>query len=146
MSEQDKHHCRKLEHMYAKAPINQYFKPKLRIEEGSSEILIAVREDFFHSAGAMHGVVYFKALDDATYFAANSIVHDVFVLTARFEIEFIRPVSQGNIRAVGKVIKDDGHRIEALGELFDHNENLVGRGVGYFARSKMSLNSIADYA
>ena len=94
----------------------------------------------------MHGVVYFKALDDATYFAANSIVNDVFVLTARFEIEFIRPVSQGSVRAIAQVIKDDGHRIEAKGELFDQNGNIVGRGIGYFARSKMSLNSIADYS
>ncbi|MBM75680.1 MAG: thioesterase [Proteobacteria bacterium] len=138
-------HYRKLEQMYSKAPINQYFAPQLTVEEGKAELRIAVREDFFHSAGAMHGVIYFKALDDATYFAANSLVMDVFVLTARFEIEFLRPVSQGTIRAVGTVVEDDGHRIKALGELFDDNQKLVGRGEGFFARSKISLESVSDY-
>ena len=112
-------HMRKLEQMYAHAPINEYFAPQLTISEGSAEIRIRVRPDFHHAAGAMHGVIYFKALDDATYFAANSLVDDVFVLTARFEIEFLRPVSSGEVRATGRVTGDDGHRIQATGELFD---------------------------
>jgi acyl-coenzyme A thioesterase PaaI-like protein len=35
-----------------------------------------------HSIHAVHGSVYFKALDDAAFFAVNSLVEDVFVLTA----------------------------------------------------------------
>jgi len=131
--------------MYAHAPINEYFAPRLTIEDGRAEIRIAVREDFYHAAGAMHGVIYFKALDDATYFAANSRVDDVFVLTARFEIEFLRPVSTGEVRAIGQVTGDDGRRIIATGELYDDEDRLVGRGTGYFARSKMSLESGAHY-
>ena len=86
-------HFRKLERMYAAAPINRYFAPKLTICDGEAEVRIAVRDDLHHTVGALHGAVYFKAMDDAAFFAANSIVEDVFVLTARFEIEFLRPVS-----------------------------------------------------
>ena len=78
-------HFERLERMYANAPINDYFAPDLTVEEGRAELRIQVRDDFHHAAGAMHGVVYFKALDDATYFAANSIVTDVFVLTANLK-------------------------------------------------------------
>jgi len=138
-------HYRKLERMYAEAPTNVYFAPRLSIEEGTAEVRIAVRPDFHHAGGAMHGAVYFKALDDATYFAANSLVTDVFVLTARFEIEFLRPVSSGEVRAVAQVTGDDGHRIEASGELFDDQERLVGRGKGSFARTKMALNAVELY-
>jgi uncharacterized protein (TIGR00369 family) len=138
-------HLRKLEQMYAHAPINEYFAPQLTISEGNAEIRIQVRPDFHHAAGAMHGVIYFKALDDATYFAANSIVDDVFVLTARFEIEFLRPVSSGEVRATGQVTGDDGHRIQATGELFDDNGKLVGRGIGHFARSLVPLSEGAHY-
>ena len=138
-------HYRKLERMYAKAPTNIYFSPDLVVKQGKAEVRIQVRTDFFHAGGAMHGSVYFKALDDATYFAANSIVEDVFVLTARFEIEFLRPVSSGEIRALGKVTEDDGHRIVAQGELFNEHEQLVGRGVGYFARSKLTLAEVSTY-
>jgi acyl-coenzyme A thioesterase PaaI-like protein len=94
----------------------------------------------------MHGVVYFKALDDATFFAANSLVEEVFVLTASFEIEFLGPVSFGEVRATAKVIADDGRRIEAQGELFDEKDQLIGRGVGQFARSRILLGPEVHYA
>ena len=138
-------HHRKLERMYALAPINQYFKPTLHISEGESELTMAVREDFHHTAGAMHGVVYFKAMDDAAFFAANSIVTDVFVLTARFEITFLKPVVEGVIRAVGRVTESDERRIYASAELFDSHDQLVGRGVGEFARSRMALSEEVQY-
>ena len=69
----------------------------------------------------------------------------MFVLTARFEIDFLLPVSTGEIRALGKVMEDDGRRIRAVGELYDAEDRLVGRGVGYFARSKHPLSSVASY-
>ena len=139
-------HMRKLEKMYVHAPCNEYFAPRLTLSEGKAEIRIKVRPDFHHAAGSMHGVVYFKALDDATYFAANSLVDDVFVLTARFEIEFLRPVSSGEVLASAQVTGDDGRRIEATGELFDDTGRLVGRGTGYFARSRVPLSEGSNYA
>lgn len=131
--------------MYAKAPINRFFQPKLRIEEGEAEIRIQVREDFHHTAGAMHGSVYFKALDDATFFAANSLVSDVFVLTASFEIEFLRPVIDGEIRAKARVTGQTERRISAEAELYDQDNNVVGRGRGEFAKSRIKLTADVQY-
>ena len=75
-------HFRRLERMYRAAPANEYFRPDISIEEGTAEVRLVVRPDFFHAASAVHGSVYFKLLDDATFFAASSLVDDVFVLTA----------------------------------------------------------------
>jgi len=141
-----KEHHRKLERMYAAAPINAYFKPTLHIESGRVEVVIEVRPDFHHSAGAMHGVIYFKALDDATFFAANSLVEDFFVLTAHFEIDFLKPVSTGTVRAVATVTSREGRRIVATGELFDAAGQLVGRGTGQFAQSRVPLTPDVHYA
>ena len=138
-------HFRKLERMYAAAPTNEYYQPRLSVSQGRAEVRIQVRSDFHHALGAMHGSVYFKALDDATFFAANSVVTDVFVLTARFEITFLKPVVSGEICAVGNVVGDDGHRIEAAGELFNEAGELVGRGSGSFARSRMRLDTVEAY-
>ena len=139
-------HFKKLERMYYASPINEYFKPKILIEHGNAELRIPIREEFHHAVGAIHGAVYFKALDDATFFAANSVVEDFFVLTASFHIEFLRPVVDGEIRAVARVTKEDDRRIEATGELFDSDGNLVGRGTGSFARSKVRLTPEVSYA
>jgi uncharacterized protein (TIGR00369 family) len=138
-------HYRKLERMYSRAPVNTYFKATLAVSEGQAEVELAVRDDFHHTGGAMHGAVYFKVLDDATFFAANSIVEDVFVLTARFDISFLKPVSSGTVTAVGRVVNDDGRRIEAAGELVDEQGVVVGCGTGVFARSRIPLSPELSY-
>jgi acyl-coenzyme A thioesterase PaaI-like protein len=66
--------------------------------------VIPVRPEFFHAAHAVHGSVYFKALDDAAFFAVNSLVTDVFVLTASYNLYLTRPVTEGALRAVGRVV------------------------------------------
>src|SRR5688500_9443505 len=77
-------HFQVLEGMYAAAAINQFFRPSIHVSEGAAEIRMAVRPDMHHAVGAAHGAVYFKMLDDAAFFAAQSLVTDVFVLTASF--------------------------------------------------------------
>lgn len=138
-------HHRKLERMYAGAPINQWYRPRLSVSEGATELVLALRPEFHHAAGATHGSVYFKVLDDATFFAAASIVPDVFVLTAHFEIDFLRPVVAGEIRATAKVTADRDRRIHAEGELFDAEGNVIARGRGLFARSKIALTPALGY-
>src|SRR5260370_40476327 len=98
-------HSEALVAMYDRAPINKWFRPLLRIpEEGHAEIEMTVREEFYHAARAIHGAVYFKALDDATFFAVQSLVADTFVLTASFQLYFLRPVSEGHLFARGRVV------------------------------------------
>lgn len=142
----DAEHFRKLERMYAAAPINAFFRPTLLVSAGSAEVRIVVRPEFHHAAGAAHGALYFKALDDATFFAASSLVPDVFVLTAHFELDLVRPVVSGELRAVAKVTERSERRIAAEGELFDAEGNLVARGEGSFARSKVALTAAVHYA
>jgi acyl-coenzyme A thioesterase PaaI-like protein len=101
MSAPEEHH-RKLERLYLSAPTNAYYKPAISIDAGSAEIQIEVRPDFFHAAAAVHGSVYFKLLDDAGFFATNSLVPDVMVLTANFTIHLLRPVSSGRLTARGR--------------------------------------------
>ena len=89
-------HFEALVAMYDRAPINSWFRPTLRIpEKGRAEIEMMVREDFYHAGRAIHGAVYFKALDDATFFAVQSLVTDLFVVTSSFQLYFLRPVSEG---------------------------------------------------
>jgi len=139
-------HYRKLERMYAAAPVNRHFAPTLTVGDGTAEVRMEVREDFHHSAGAMHGCIYFKCLDDAAFFAANSRVTEYFVLTAHFALDLLRPVSSGELRAVGTVTEEDERAIHATATLYDEEDNVVGRGQGRFARSRMPLSPEVDYA
>jgi uncharacterized protein (TIGR00369 family) len=141
----DEEHFRKLERMYHAAPINQYFRPTLRVAVASATLLLPVRPEFFHAAHAVHGSVYFKALDDAAFFAANSLVHDVFVLTASYNLYLTRPVSEGTLRAEGRVVHRSRSLFLAEAELFDSRHRPVGRGSGSFMRSTIALTPDVGY-
>ena len=135
-----------LEKMYAAGPINELFQPVLEVGEGMASIDMEVSERFFHAGGALHGSVYFKMLDDAAFFAANSLEREVFVLTASFSTRFRRPVTGGRLRAVGRVTEAGGSRYRADSELFDESGAPVAEGSGVFARSRIALVDAMGYA
>ena len=99
----DKHqHYKSLESMYLAAPINEIYKPTIEVTQGEAIIEISIDSSYHHSAGAVHGSVYFKMLDDAAFFAANSLEDQVFVLTTSFTTYLTRPVFEGSLRSVGQ--------------------------------------------
>ena len=133
-------HFRKLEWMYASAPINAYFRPLLTVSERTAVVEIPIRPEFFHAANAVHGSVYFKALDDAAYFAVNSIVTDAFIVTVQFNIYLTRPVSEGVLRATGHVVHESRSLFIANAELMANGRE-IARGSGTFMRSSLSAAS-----
>ena len=139
-------HFRLLERMYHGAPINAYFAPTLRIvEPGATELRATVRPDLHHAAGAAHGAVYFKALDDATFFAVSSLVEDVFVLTVSFNLYLLRPVVSGEIVARGRVVNKSRRLWVAEGVLSDDRGREIARGSGSFMRSETELTPEIGY-
>lgn len=139
-------HFERLVAMYEGAPINGWFRPRLRIpEEGRAEIEMTVREDFYHAARAIHGAVYFKALDDATFFAVQSLVTDTFVLTSTFQLYFLRPVSEGHLLARGRVVSRSKRLYVAEGVLMDGRGKEVARGSGSFLPSSVKLDHELGY-
>jgi len=138
-------HYRKLEHLYASAPINAYYKPTMHISDGRAEVTIPVRRELFHAANAVHGELYFKCLDDACFFAANSLVDDVFVLTVSFNLYLVRPISAGEMRATGCVVFRSRQLFVAEAELVDQDGKEIGRGSGTFMRSAIPLSPQIGY-
>lgn len=134
-------HYRKLERMYLSANINtQIFDTTTcKISDGEAEIRLTVVPKYFHALNAMHGSIYFKLLDDAAFFAVNSVVKDAFVLTKSFEIHFKRPVVEGRVLAKGKLLSNEGEVFFAKSELLDEAGKVVGYGQGEFVKSKVAL-------
>ena len=131
--------------MYAFAPTNRYYMPTICVDEGYAEVTIVVRQDFFHSAGTVHGSVYFKALDDAAFFAVNSLVNDVFVLTVSFNIYLTRPISQGQMKAIGQAIHRSQRLFIAQSKLVDSDGREIGWGSGTYMRSATPLSAKLGY-
>jgi uncharacterized protein (TIGR00369 family) len=138
-------HYRRLERMYAAAPANEYYRPAISIGDGTAEVRLSVRPDFFHAASAVHGSVYFKLLDDATFFAASSLVRDVFVLTASFNIYFLRPISAGIMAARGTIVSRSTRLLIGEGVLVDGDGREIARGSGTFMPSRVPLDGRVGY-
>jgi len=131
--------------MYASAPLNAHYKPTMHISDGRAEVTIPVRRELFHAANAVHGELYFKCLDDATFFAVNSLVDDVFVLTVSFNLYLTRPISEGEMRATGRVVYRSRQLFVAEAELMDQDGREIGRGSGTFMRSAIRLSPDIGY-
>jgi|SRR5262245_4328205 len=141
----DASHLRKLEHLYAVAPVSRWYGASIEITDGEATVRIPIRTEFHHAARAVHGSVYFRALDDAAFFAANSRVIDVLVLTVSFTVHFTAPVSEGELRAHGQVVHAGGRLLVAESELRDHQGRLLAKGSGTFVRSSIPLTPEIGY-
>lgn len=141
-------HFKKLRNMYLQANINTmiFDTTTCVISLKKSEISLNITEKYFHALGAIHGSVYFKLLDDAAFFAASSLVEDVFVLTTSFTINITKPISQGTIKAIGNVRFESKNLIVAESSLYNAEEKEIAFGTGNFAKSKILLKDTQGYA
>jgi uncharacterized protein (TIGR00369 family) len=138
-------HYRRLEHLYHAAPITQWYGARIEISDGEAIVRIPVRPEFMHAAAAVHGSVYFRALDDAAFFAANSRVTEVLTLTVSFTVHFTAPVRGGVMSARGRVLHEGGKLLVAESELRDEDGALLAVGSGTFSRSRIPLNANVGY-
>ena len=140
-------HFRALEALYAAAPVNQVFPSRLAITgEGESRIDFTIDESHFHAAGAAHGTIYFKMLDDAAFYAANSLVNDFFLLTTAFNMLLTRPLAAGPVTAEGRWVNGRRRVLVADARLIDAEGEEVARGTGTFMRSRIPLATLPGYS
>lgn len=139
-------HFAALEALYASAPVNSLFESRLTIPaEGRSRIEFSVDERVHHAANAAHGTIYFKMLDDAAFYAANSLVTDRFLLTTAFNLHFTKPIRTGRVIAEGRWISGRRRVFVAEARLVDEEDEEIGRGTGTFMRSKIALSGLPGY-
>lgn len=139
-------HFRALESLYAAAPINRLFESTLEIPQaGVARISFRIDRQLFHAGGAAHGTSYFKMLDDAAFYAANSLVTDRFLLTTAFNLLLTKPLREGPVIAEGRWVS--GHRRVFVAEarLIDSAGDEAARGTGTFMRSQIALATLSGY-
>jgi uncharacterized protein (TIGR00369 family) len=139
-------HFRALESLYAAAPINRSFESRLEIAEaGVARIHFHLDEAHYHAAGAAHGTIYFKMLDDAAFYAANSLVTDRFLLTTAFNLLLTKPLKTGHLIAEGRWISGKRRVYVADARLTDADGEEAARGTGTFMRSQIPLSGLPGY-
>ena len=141
-----KAHYRGLEAMFRAAPVNLIIDSQLTIiGEGEARIEFPIDRKLFHVGGGIHGVVHYKAMSDAAFYAANSLFTDRILLTSSFNLNFIKPVVVGPLIAEGRWVSGRKRILIADSKLIDGEGEIVARGTGTFAPSSLLLSSLKDY-
>jgi uncharacterized protein (TIGR00369 family) len=141
-----KAHYRGLEAMFRAAPVNLIIDSQLTIiGEGEARIEFPIDPKLFHAGGGIHGVVHYKAMSDAAFYAANSLFTDRILLTSSFNLNFIKPVVVGPLIAEGRWVSGRKRILVADAKLIDGEGEIVARGTGTFAPSSLLLSSLKDY-
>jgi uncharacterized protein (TIGR00369 family) len=138
-------HFRALESLYRSAPVNRMFDSDIEVMEGFARIRFQIDESLFHAAGAAHGTLYFKMLDDAAFYACNSLVTDRFLLTTAFNLNFTKPLKSGPAVAEGRWASGRRRVFVADARLVDASGEEAGRGTGTFMRSHIPLSGLGGY-
>lgn len=139
-------HHQRLEKLYHSANIQQFIDgSQIKVQHQTAEITLPVQPKYNHGANAMHGALYFKLLDDAAYFAVASVVQDVFIVTSSFQINLVRPVTGGTIRAVGKLRTIGKNLFVAESTLYNEQGKEIAFGTGQFMKTNQPLSSLQGY-
>ncbi len=140
-------HYIKLQHMYLSGSINKelYDTVQIEVSQEKARISLEATSKYFHAGNSLHGSVYFKMLDDAAYFAVNSIVFDSFVYTTSFNIQILRPFKTGIITAIGALQFKSKNLFIADAVLYDEKNREVARGSGNFMKSDIALDETIGY-
>lgn len=139
-------HYRALEQMYHQAPVNNLIKSQLTVEKGNATIESQVEPEYCHAAGSLHGCFYFKALDDAAYFAAASRNRSDFLVTTGFTTYITRAVSEGPLTTKGNLISAGKQLLVAEAVMYDARGREVARGSGTFMPSGKQLREQPGYS
>ncbi|MBX0332206.1 PaaI family thioesterase [Pontibacter sp. HSC-14F20] len=146
MSTKPEAHYRKLEKLYLSANVQQLFSgSSIEVSHSRAEISLPVDPKYFHGAQAIHGATYFKLLDDAAYFAVASLVTDVFIVTSSFQINLLRPINAGILKAVGTVRSVGKTLFVAEATLYNEKGKEVAFGTGQFMRTTQRWDNLPGW-
>ncbi len=140
-------HFERLTKVYLAAPIHSFYEGiSIVIEPKRSTISLPIKPSYFHGGMATHGSVYFKLLDDAAYFACQSEIQDVFIVTTNFNINLLRPIKSGLITAIGEVEFISRNLFTASAKLYDDKNRLCATGQGQFMKNGLPLTDLEHYS
>lgn len=136
-------HFERLLAIYDAAPIHSFYEGlEMALSTKKCEISLPLKPSYFHAGMSAHGSVYFKLLDDAAYFACQTEIEDYFIVTTNFNLNLLRPLTKGIIKAVGEVDFMSLNLFTASARLYDEKGRLCATGQGSFMKSKLHLTSL----
>lgn len=103
----------------------------IHAEDGIAEIAFNFRDDLTNVVGTLHGGVFMAALDTVMGIATHTLGFDK-VITMQMETRFLKPITDGRIQALGRVISQTRSTVILEGRLYNESHELVGFATATF--------------
>jgi acyl-CoA thioesterase len=116
-------------------PLREFLGMELEGDEpGVGTARVDITDKHHNPNGVVHGAVLFALVDTAMGKATMSVLDEgVFCATIEMSLRFIRPVGNGSVIAVARVLKRGRHVVHLDAHVHDSEDRLIATGDGTFA-------------
>jgi uncharacterized protein (TIGR00369 family) len=105
------------------------------IEPGHAVVLLRVREEIKQYHGVVHGGAIASLIDTAMALAIiPDLKDDERVTTVDLTVSYLRPLSEGVIKADARIVRNGKSIIALSAEVFDHNGKLAATSLSTYFR------------
>ena len=137
-------HLARLEDVYHGAPTNRLIPARLQLSTGAAHLEMPIADEHAQAVGQVHGMLYFKALDESSFYAANTLVDDVFLTTASLNVQFLAPLTSGPMLADATVVHAARSSFIVDATVRDTTGRLLARSTGTFVRTSSVLRPVGS--
>lgn len=119
--------------LFSKAPIGRHLGMTLSYDEEVRAVFDIVDAPYLHHAlGQVHGGVIATLIDSAAWFTA-AVHYDTWISTVDFSVRLLEPADDGDLQAIGSVVRIGRRLAAADAEVRTASGRLVAVGGGTFA-------------
>lgn len=105
------------------------------VGSGTATLGLSIRPELKQNQGVVHGGVIASLIDTATAFAILSLLEPgEKVTTVDLTISYLRPITDGRIKAVAKVLRAGRRLLVVSAEVFDSDEKLTTTALSTYIR------------
>ena len=106
-----------------------------QVGSGTATLGLKVRKELTQNHGVVHGGAIASLIDTATAFAILSLLEpDEKVTTVDLTISYLRPITDGRITAVAKVLRAGRRLFVVSAEVFGKDEKLTATALSTYIR------------
>lgn len=105
------------------------------ISPGTATLHMPVRRELTQNHGVVHGGAIASLIDSATAFAIISLLHPKErVTTVDLTISYLRPVTEGRLRSVARVVRAGRRLFAVSADVFDSRGRLTATALTTYIR------------
>ncbi len=126
----------KAQEFFSKVPFNQLIGMELKdLKDGEATINLTVRAEIRQPHGLLHGGVTASLIDTAMAFAViTKLTKEEKASTIDLNVHYLRPVTEGEIFCVAKVVKPGKRIFTVSAEVFNEEKKLVATALSTYSK------------